>query len=83
MGYMFLILIDAHSKWMDVHVMQKITAEATRAKMHMTFANQGFPEVLVTDNGPTFRQAKNSENSLRLREYVISSRRHTIHLLMD
>ena len=54
MGYMFLILIDAHSKWMDVHVMQKITAEATRAKMHMTFANQGFPEVLVTDNGPTF-----------------------------
>ncbi len=51
---MFLILIDAHSKWMDVHVMKKITTEATLVKMLVTFANHGFPEVLVTDNGSSF-----------------------------
>ena len=29
MGHMFLLLIDSHSKWMEVHPMASITAKAT------------------------------------------------------
>ena len=29
MGHMFLVIVDAHSKWMNIELMQKITAEKT------------------------------------------------------
>ena len=50
LGHMFLILVDAHSKWMDIYTMSSITLEATKA----SFSTRGFPDVLVTDNGPSF-----------------------------
>ena len=34
MGHMFLVLIDAHSKWIDVHVIQSITAIKTIEKLN-------------------------------------------------
>ena len=57
MGKMFLIVIDAHSKWMDVHMVSSATAQVTIEKLRSTFATLGLPEVLVTDNGTTFTSA--------------------------
>ena len=54
LGKDFLLLIDAHSKWMEVHIMGSTSAEATIEKMEMTFASTGLPVHLVTDNGPQF-----------------------------
>ncbi|XP_058872250.1 uncharacterized protein K02A2.6-like [Acipenser ruthenus] len=54
MGKMFLILIDAHSKWIDVHVMSSATSQATISQLRVTFATHGLPEMLVTDNGTAF-----------------------------
>ena len=54
MGHMFLVLIDAHSKWIDVHVMQSITATKTIEKLRIVFSTHGLPRKIVTDNGPTF-----------------------------
>lgn len=54
LGHMFLILIDAHSKWVDVHVMNAITSDATIEKLQGSFAVHGLPDTLVTDNGPSF-----------------------------
>ena len=53
-GKMFLILIDAHSKWMEVHITSSATSSVTIDKMRTTFAYSGLPEILVTDNGPAF-----------------------------
>ena len=53
-GHMLLIIIDAYSKWIDVHAMKRITAEATIAKCRQTFAIHGLPVTVITDNGPTF-----------------------------
>ena len=54
MGHMFLVLIDAYSKWIDVEVMQSITATKTIEKLRTIFAVHGLPRKIVTDNGPTF-----------------------------
>ena len=53
-GSMFLIIVDAYSKWIDVHPTKSSTSETTIEKLRVTFANQGLPEILVSDNGPCF-----------------------------
>ena len=38
MGHMFLILVDAHSKWLDVRLMQSISSTNTIEKLRMVLA---------------------------------------------
>ena len=54
LGKMYLILIDAHSKWMEVHITSGATSAITINKMKLTFSSLGLLEILVTDNGPAF-----------------------------
>ena len=58
MGHMFLLLIDAHSKWIEVYPMASITAKATIECLRHVFAQLGLPEKVVSDNGPTFVSAE-------------------------
>ena len=53
-GETLLIIVDAYSKWLDVHVKDTSTSAATIEKLRITCANQGLPEVLVTDNASCF-----------------------------
>ena len=57
-GQMLFILIDAHSKWIEAHPVMSITATATIRCCRRIFATFGLPEVMVTDNGPTFVSAE-------------------------
>ena len=54
LGHMYLITVDAHSKWLDVQVISSITTAKTIEKLRMLFANHGLPNKRVTDNGPSF-----------------------------
>ena len=54
MGKMLLVIVDAHSKWIEVHVTTSSTAAVTIEKLRSTFATHGLPNVLVSDNGPAF-----------------------------
>ena len=54
MNHMFLVLVDAHSKWLDVQVMQSITTAKTIDKLNKLFSTHGLPQKIVTDNGPSF-----------------------------
>ena len=54
LGHMFLILVDTHSKWLDVHQMQSITSANTIEKLRAVFATHGLPRKVVTDNGSSF-----------------------------
>ena len=58
MGKMFLLLIDAHSKWMEDHIVASATSASTMEKMRVTFATHGLPETLVSDNGSVFTSAE-------------------------
>ena len=58
MGRMFLVLIDSHSKWIEVHPMSSTTSSATIQCLRSIFATFGLPEVLVSDNMPNFVSAE-------------------------
>ena len=51
---MWLILIDAYSKWPEVHEMSETTSKVTIQQLRKIFAVQGLPELIVTDNGSQF-----------------------------
>ena len=49
-----LIVIDSHSKWVEVFPMNKTTSSKTIDVLRGLFASYGFPEEIVSDNGPQF-----------------------------
>jgi len=51
---MFLVVVDAHSKWLEVIPMTTTTASRTIEELRKLFATHGLPEQLVSDNGPQF-----------------------------
>ncbi|KAL2081888.1 hypothetical protein ACEWY4_021706 [Coilia grayii] len=53
-GHMFMVVVDAHSKWPEVHLMSSTTASKTIQVLRGLFSRYGLPEVLVSDNGPQF-----------------------------
>ena len=55
---LYLILVDAHSKWIDVHMMNSITSAKTIEKLQIIFATFGLPRKVVTDNGTSFTSAE-------------------------
>ena len=54
MNNMFMIVVDAHSKWLEVYKMTQITSAATVTRLKRLFASYGVPEQIVTDNATTF-----------------------------
>ena len=44
-------VINAYSKWMDVHIMTLVTTQVTTDRFRSTFATVGLPNMLVTNNG--------------------------------
>ena len=53
-GVMFMIVVDAHSKWLKVIPMSSITMEKTIDVLRNLFASYGLRKQLVSDNGPQF-----------------------------
>ena len=54
MGKMFLLIVDAHTKWMDIHITNSSTSQVTIEKLCQSFSNFGLPLMIVTDNGSSF-----------------------------
>ena len=50
----FLVVVDSHSKWLEVRHMSSTTTERTIGELHLIFAQHGLPEEVVSDNGPQF-----------------------------
>ena len=51
---MFLVGVDAFSKWPEVHAMLTTTAVATLEVLRERFHRHGIPRQLVTDNSTQF-----------------------------
>ncbi|XP_046608877.1 uncharacterized protein K02A2.6-like [Neodiprion virginianus] len=54
MGAILFILVDAYSKWPEIRVVKNMLASTTIDVCTDIFAQFGFPEVLVSDNGGTY-----------------------------
>ena len=60
-GKMYLVLIDAHSKWIEAKGVSSATSAATIEQLTSIFSVHGLPEVLVTDNGSCFTSTEFKE----------------------
>ena len=58
---MFLIVVDAHSKWMEVEIMNSATSQATIESLRTIFASFGLSKMMVTDNGTWFTSSEFQE----------------------
>ena len=62
LGQMFFVVVDAHSKWLEVVPTGSSSSSATTiSKLRAIFATFGIPEMLVSDNGPAFVSAEFTE----------------------
>ena len=53
-GQIFLLVVDAKSKWIELFPMSSTTASMTILALRFLFATHGLPEVIVSDNSPQF-----------------------------
>lgn len=53
-GHYYFVIVDAYSKWVDVIPTKTTTSPWCIKQLRNLFCNFGFPEVLVSDNGPQF-----------------------------
>jgi len=56
-GKMLLVIVDSHSKWIEVFSMTNATSSATIRYLRQVFAQFGVPESIVSDNGAQFTAA--------------------------
>ena len=54
LGKTFLVVVDAHSKWLEVMIVSSTAAQCTIQKLRTLFATHGIPEIIVSDNGTGF-----------------------------
>ena len=54
LGKWFLIVVDAHSKWLEVKIVSSATTTNTLDHLRSLFATHGLPEMIVSDNGSVF-----------------------------
>ena len=53
-GKIILVLIDAHSKWIEAVCTSSTSSSVVIEELRTTFAKFGLPETIVTDNGTGF-----------------------------
>ena len=61
LGKYFLIVVDAHSKWMEVPMVPSTSTQSTAQKFRSIFATRGLPDVLVSDNATCFTSSEFQE----------------------
>ena len=61
LNHMFLVLIDAHSKWIEAFPVNSATSKVTIQQLRTVFAQFGIPDSVVTDNGTCFTSAEFEE----------------------
>ena len=66
---MYLLVVDFYSRFIEIALMTTMTTAQTVRHMQSMFARHGFPETLVSDNGPQFSSA----------EFAAFATKHKIH----
>ena len=65
MGKMFLVLVDATTKWVEVEMVEKATSGKTIEILRKIFATHGLPRRIVTDNATVFTSCEMKESFKR------------------
>ena len=54
LGSMYFVLVDSHSRWLEVEPMASTTTDKAVEILRSLFARFGCPKCLVSDNEPEF-----------------------------
>ena len=54
----YLLVVDYHSRWIEISRLERTTAECVIAHTSSIFARYGIPEVVVSDNGPQYTSTR-------------------------
>jgi len=54
LGKYFLVVINSHSKWLEVYPVNAATSAVTIDKLRFIFSTHGLPGMVVSDNGLVF-----------------------------
>ena len=57
-GRLLFVVMDAYSKWLEVHIVSSTTTQQTIDKLRQIFAYHGLPATLVSDNGSPFQSTE-------------------------
>ena len=60
-GKLFLIMIDAYSKWIEAVCTSSTSSTVVIEELRTVFSSFGLPETIVTDNGPGFTSGEFKE----------------------
>lgn len=55
---MFMLVVDAHSKWVEIFPLNSNTTEKTLQLLQNLFASYGLPDQIVTNNGSQFTSSE-------------------------
>ncbi|KAL5517714.1 hypothetical protein EMCRGX_G003317 [Ephydatia muelleri] len=58
LGKTLMVIVDAHSKWLEASIVSSSSAEQAIRVLRHVFSTHGLPEVLVSDNGSAFTSAQ-------------------------
>ena len=79
-GEWILVIVDAHSKYIDVHVVSSLSSSVTERMLQCTFATYGSRHVIISDNASSFTSkefsrfcALNGIKHVRCAPYHLSS----------
>ncbi len=71
----FLVVIENHSKWLEVVPMSSITSSLTTDALQGFFAAYGIQEEVVSDNGPNLVSTEFTDflkgNGIKIHEYLL------------
>ncbi|KFD47113.1 hypothetical protein M513_12023, partial [Trichuris suis] len=57
-GKIFLLVVDAFSKWLEVRIVPSTSSRAAIEVLRELFATHGLPDCIVTDNGTAFKSVE-------------------------
>ena len=60
-GMLFVLIIDAYFKWVEVHITNSTASSTTIELLRKSFASLGLPHVLVSDNDTSFTSGEFAE----------------------
>ena len=53
-GKTFLLVVDYHSRWPEIRILDHLTSSAVITRLKSIFATHGIPDIVISDNGPQF-----------------------------
>ena len=60
-GYIILIVVDSHSKYIEAEVVKNVSSEETVECLTTIFSRHGLPDTIVSDNATSFKSSKFEE----------------------